>query len=175
MGRRSATLERWARQERPLHVAALDLALRRLPEPNQRFVLSLDQPIYLSVHTGIAKLEPDDGGFVVHLLWYGDSVDDPLPELESLLDLAQPGWRDEVVAEQYGRMRVVTHGRPEVGRGLAGRPTVAINDLPGVYVAGDWVGPDGLLSDAALASGRVAGRAAADQVARAEPTPAGAP
>jgi hypothetical protein len=33
--------------------------------------------------------------------------------------------------------------------------------VPGVTLAGDWVGPDGLLGDAALASGRAAGRLAA--------------
>jgi pyruvate/2-oxoglutarate dehydrogenase complex dihydrolipoamide dehydrogenase (E3) component len=38
---------------------------------------------------------------------------------------------------------------------------VAVPDLARVYVAGDWVGPDGMLADAAFASGRAAGRAAA--------------
>jgi phytoene dehydrogenase-like protein len=157
----SPTVVRWAAETRPVHVAALDLALRRVPDPRRRFVLSLDQPIYLSVHTGIARLAPEGAGDVVHLLWYGDPGHDPRPELEAMLDLAQPGWRDEVVAEQYGRMRVVTHGRPEPGQGLEGRPGIEVEDLPGVYVAGDWVGPDGMLSEAALASGRAAGRAAA--------------
>jgi pyruvate/2-oxoglutarate dehydrogenase complex dihydrolipoamide dehydrogenase (E3) component len=32
--------------------------------------------------------------------------------------------------------------------------------LPGVYLAGDWVGPAGLLADAALASGHDAARRA---------------
>jgi hypothetical protein len=32
--------------------------------------------------------------------------------------------------------------------------------LPRVLLAGDWVGPNGLLSDAALASGHAAGLAA---------------
>jgi hypothetical protein len=32
--------------------------------------------------------------------------------------------------------------------------------LPRVFLAGDWVGPTGLLSDAALASGHAAGLAA---------------
>jgi len=56
---------------------------------------------------------------------------------------------------------VVAHGRPLPGRGLRGRPPVAVPDLARVYVAGDWVGPDGMLADAAFASGRAAGRAAA--------------
>jgi hypothetical protein len=36
-----------------------------------------------------------------------------------------------------------------------------VPDLRGVFVAGDWVGPDGMLADAVLASGRAAGEAAA--------------
>jgi hypothetical protein len=90
------------------------------------------------------------------------------------MDLAQPGWRDEVVAEQYGRMRTVSHSRPEPGRGLAARPDVVVDDLPGVFVAGDWVGPVGMLSDAAISSGRAAGRAAADEAARTQTAVAGA-
>jgi len=49
-----------------------------------------------------------------------------------------------------------------VSGGLAGRPSIGAltPELPGVFVAGDWVGPEGLLADAALASGHAAGRAA---------------
>jgi phytoene dehydrogenase-like protein len=174
IGDRSATIGRWAAESRPVHVAALDLALRRVSVPEQRFVLGLDEPTYLSVHTPYADLAPESGGAVVHLLWYGDPGHDPRPELERLMDLAQPGWRDEVVAEQYGRMRTVTHSRPEPGRGLDARPDVAVDDLPGVFVAGDWVGAVGMLSDAAISSGRAAGRAAADEVARTQTAVAGA-
>lgn len=44
--------------------------------------------------------------------------------------------------------------------GLAGRPPVEVAHLPGVFLAGDWVGPVGLLADASLASGYAAGDAA---------------
>ena len=74
---------------------------------------------------------------------------------------AQPGWRDEVVDVRYGRRLVVAHGRPLPGSGFAGRPPVAVPDVPGLFVAGDWVGAEGLLTDTVLASGRAAGRAAA--------------
>jgi hypothetical protein len=42
--------------------------------------------------------------------------------------------------------------------GQKGRPGPEVPNIPGLYVAGDWVGPDGLLSDAALASAREAAR-----------------
>jgi hypothetical protein len=86
---------------------------------------------------------------------------DPRAELEAFLDDAQPGWRDEVLAVRFNHQLVVAHGRPEPGVGVAGRPTPIVDDMPGVLVAGDWVGPDGMLGDAALASGRTAGRLAA--------------
>ena len=39
---------------------------------------------------------------------------------------------------------VVTHGSPTArGGGLAGRPGIDALGLPGVLIAGDWVGPTG--------------------------------
>jgi hypothetical protein len=44
---------------------------------------------------------------------------------------------------------------------MRGRAPVELVDAPGVLLAGDWVGPVGLLADASLASGAEAGVAAA--------------
>jgi phytoene dehydrogenase-like protein len=44
-------------------------------------------------------------------------------------------------------------------------PDGAPPPLPGVFLAGDWVGPTGLLSDAARVSGDAAGRRAAGDTA----------
>lgn len=151
----------WADRELPVHASALDLALEALPDPKHRVVFGLDEPVYFSVHTPAAQLVTSGSGEVAHLLWYGDHDDDPRPRLESLLDRAQPGWRDEVIDFRYGRRLVVAHGRPLPGSGFAGRPASAVPDVPGLFVAGDWVGPEGFLTDAVMASGRAAGRAAA--------------
>jgi phytoene dehydrogenase-like protein len=155
----------WVQRERPVVASTLDLALRALPRPERRITFGLDEPVYFSVHTPYARLVPDGPGEVAHLLWYGDADDDPRPRLEALLDRAQPGWRDEVVEARYGRRLVVANGRPLPGSGFAGRPPVAVPDAAGLFVAGDWVGPEGLLTDAVFASGRAAGRAAAAAVA----------
>jgi hypothetical protein len=56
---------------------------------------------------------------------------------------------------------VVVNCLPSPESGLAGRAPVAVRGAPGVYVAGDWAGPRGWLSDASLASGEQAGRLAA--------------
>ncbi|HEX4531677.1 MAG TPA: FAD-dependent oxidoreductase [Acidimicrobiia bacterium] len=158
----SAAVHRWAADERPVVATTLDVALRTLPVPDRRITCGLDEPTYFSVHTPYAHLAHGDaGGEVAHLLWYGEADVDPLARLEWLLDRAQPGWHEQVVDWRHGRRLVVAHGRPLPGRGLRGRPPVAVPDLARVYVAGDWVGPDGMLADAAFASGRAAGRAAA--------------
>jgi hypothetical protein len=49
--------------------------------------------------------------------------------------------------------------------GLAGRPGVDSTGVSGVFVAGDWVGPRGWLSDCTMASGEAAGIAAAKEAA----------
>ena len=81
-------------------------------------------------------------------------------ELESLLDLAQPGWR-KVVAERrfLPNLTVVNALATAEQGGLAGRPGPEIAGAPGLYVAGDWVGPEGWLVDATLASAKSAAAA----------------
>ena len=162
----SAVARRWAVEERPVVATTLDVALWTLPVPDRRITCGLDEPTYFSVHTPYAHLaHGDGGGEVAHLLWYGDADVDPLARLEWLLDHAQPGWHAHVADWRHGRRLVVAHGRPLPGRGLGGRPPVVVPDLAHVYVAGDWVGPAGMLADAAFASGRAAGRAAATAAA----------
>ena len=151
---RSAAVARWAANERAIRVATLDLGLRKLPRPDRRVVFGVDEPLYLSAHTPAAALA-SNGGEVLHVIRYAQG-DDSRDAMESLLDDAQPGWRDEVVVARFSRSLTVAHGRPTPERGFAGRPGPVVPDCEGVYVAGDWVGPVGLIGDAALASGRQA-------------------
>jgi len=143
----------------PVMAASLDVALSKLPYPERRACMGVDDPIYCSVHTP-AALAPA-GVEVLHVLRYGDPDTDPRAELEAFLDDAQPGWRHEVIDEQYGRRLTVSHDRPRPATGLRGRPAVEVADVDGLYIAGDWVGPAGLLADAAVLSGHAAGIAAA--------------
>src|SRR5205807_9064875 len=68
---------------------------------------------------------------------------------------------DDIVAVRFLARMVVAGSMPraETG-GVAGRPRVTDSGHPGVLIAGDWVGPDGLLADASLASGHDAARRA---------------
>jgi phytoene dehydrogenase-like protein len=143
----------------PVRAAVLDLALERLPNPEGRFVMSLDRPLYLSVHSLAARLAPGDGA-VVHVARYlhpGESPDSARvrEELEWLMDEVQPGWRGVVEHQRFLPDMTVMHALPEAETGgLAGRPAVAVAEAPGVYLAGDWVGVEHLLAGAALASAR---------------------
>jgi phytoene dehydrogenase-like protein len=159
LGARSTAAARWAAEAKPVVASALDLGLRGLPCPERRFVLGVDEAWYVSAHTPTAHLA-EDSGEVVHVLAYGE-VPDPREQMEGFLDAAQPGWREHVVTEQVGRRLVVAHGRPLPGAGLRGRPGPGVPDCPDVFVAGDWVGAEGLLADAAVSSGAAAGRMAA--------------
>ncbi len=152
---------RWGDLGPPSTAACLDLGLRR--PPDRRVVFEMDEPMYLSTHGPPADLAPS-GRAVVHVMRYGARA---VPaDRTALWGLARTaGVRDDDVIEQRVLARMVTsHSVPVPGRGLAGRPGVDSGGARGVYVAGDWVGPDGLLADAALASGAAAGRRAAAEV-----------
>jgi hypothetical protein len=127
--------------------------------------MGLDQPLYLACHCPPGDLAPA-GGSVVHVMRYGareaglDSA-----ELHRFANLAGI-TDDQIVEERFLAAHVVTHVLPRPQDGLAGRPGAAVSGSSGLYLAGDWVGPSGWLSDAAIASGQRAGLLAAGAPAR---------
>ncbi|SDL32017.1 phytoene desaturase family protein [Streptomyces indicus] len=150
---------------RPLHTACLDVALSRLPDPRSTLVFGVDEPLYLSVFSRTARLAPQ-GGAVVHLARYDDGsglgASEVRKRLYELLDLSQPGWRDAVVHERFLPRITTMTALPEARTGgLTGRPGVRVPGHQGVFVAGDWVGPHGLLADACVLSATRAAEAAA--------------
>ncbi len=139
----------------PVHAACLDLALSHLRNPDPPYVLGLDEPVYLSVHSRYGKLAPA-GGALIHAMWYlrdGDDSQAARLRLEALLDLMQPGWRELVVHRRFLPRLEVASALPtaETG-GLAGRPGPQVPGVGGLFLAGDWVGGEGLLADASFAS-----------------------
>lgn len=154
----------------PATAACLDLGLRSLPATPVAF--GLDEPLYCSTHCPSARLAPV-GGSLVHLLRYGarTSAEDraALWSLARRCGIAE----HDVVVERFLHAMTVCHALPRPGTGLAGRPSIAATGLEGVFLAGDWVGPVGLLADAALASGEAAGRAAVERSMRAMPAVGG--
>ncbi|MFC3575139.1 phytoene desaturase family protein [Streptomyces yaanensis] len=150
---------------RPLHTACLDVALTRLPDPTCTLVIGVDEPLYLSVFSRTAHLAPA-GGAVLHLARYDDGAGlgptEVRKRLHHLLDLCQPGWREVLVHERFLPRITTMTAVPEARTGgLPGRPGMTVDAHPGVFVAGDWVGPRGLLANACVLSAAQAARAAA--------------
>lgn len=162
-----APLVRWESENVPVAAACLDVALRRLPQPTRRVAFGLDAPLYYSVHSASAKLA-EPGVAVVHVARYLSSVpgrdpSDVQGELEQWLDQVQPGWRDEVITRRYLPHMVVTHSLVTAkSGGAAGRPTVDATNQRNAFVCGDWVGPEGMLADAAVASAMQAAQRAVE-------------
>jgi hypothetical protein len=153
---------RWVRAT-PVKAACLDLALDRLPASEATFALGIDRPLYLSVHSAAARLAPE-GGALIHLAKYlpaghKESAEEDERELEGLMDLIQPGWRERVAHRRFLPDMTVMNWLPAAEEG-GQRPDAKVKDAPGLFIAGDWVGTEGFLADAALASAREAARLA---------------
>ena len=146
-----------AKEAKPIRMVCLDVALSSLPDKDVTFALGVDRPLYFSVHSAHAKLAPE-GGALIHVSKYlGTSIEpkprEDQPELEEFLDLLQPGWRQVLVKKRPLPNMVVSNAIVTAATGgLAGRPDVKIAD--NLYIVGDWVGKEGLLSSASFASAK---------------------
>ncbi|HJY84070.1 MAG TPA: FAD-dependent oxidoreductase [Candidatus Binatia bacterium] len=155
----SEFLRQWADTAIPVKAACLDIGLARLPRPRALVAFGIDRPLYFSVHSAVAKLGPD-GSAVIHAAKYLNATvpTDPKAdeqELEGVLDVMQPGWREFVVERRFLPNMVVSHLLVTAAAGgTTGRPGPAVPGILNLYVAGDWVGPEGLLADASLASAK---------------------
>ncbi|MGI9029349.1 MAG: phytoene desaturase family protein [Ilumatobacteraceae bacterium] len=152
----------------PVRMAHLDVALRPLPERRFPNVLGVDEPVFISVQSSVADVAPP-GGAVINVGRYlrpGEEGGDHRGSLERVLDVAQPDWRDHVVDARYVPRSMVAGDHPRAATGGAsGRPRVDVTGVRGLAVAGDWIGPDGVLADASILSGA----AAAERVMATEP------
>lgn len=153
----------------PVEAAALDLGLRAAPATHVH--LGLDTGLYLSTHSSAERLAPA-GQTLVSVARYlrpGGEHDLSADETRALLlshARAAGIAPDDIVMDRYLHRLTVTHGMPLARQGgLAGRPPVAVADRPGVFIAGDWVGPTGMLADASAASAAAAVRLVATRVA----------
>lgn len=170
-GAAGAAARGWVEAAVPVEAACLDVGLRQLPRPRSTFALGIDRPLYLSVHSAVARLAPE-GGAMIHVLKYQptgahDAKADER-ELEGLLDLIQPGWREQLVERRFLPRMVAASAIPTAAQGgLAGRPGPQVPGAEGVYVAGDWVGDEALLADASFASARRVARLIAARVRQA--------
>jgi phytoene dehydrogenase-like protein len=148
----AGSLGEYAGDAIPIRANTLDLALERMPEGAKAFAFGIDQPFYFSLHSTAAKLAPE-GGAVVHIAKYLPTDEKPgrdaIAELEAVADIAMPGWRRLEKRRQELRGMTVSHALVRWDRK---RPGVELPDAPGLFIAGDWVGEAGMLSDASAAS-----------------------
>ena len=141
----------------PARIACLDVALSRLPVAERPVVQDLDRPRFTSAQSVYARVAPEGAALVIAFKQLdprhpGDPREDER-DLEDLLDATQPGWRDVLVKRQFmprieaaGALLTVKDG------GFAGRPGPEVPGIANLYLAGDWVGPEGFLVDASIAS-----------------------
>ena len=153
------SLAHFADEAIPVKAACLDLALSRLPLPTNTFALGIDRPLYFSVHSAAAQLAPEGCALIQAAKYlspeHSDSAEDVEWELEGLIDRVQPGLREAVVYKRFLPDMTVANAIPLAAHnGTRGRPHVRVNDVPGLFVIGDWVGEEGMLADAALSSAR---------------------
>lgn len=156
------SLHQWATALVPVQAACLDVALKRLPRPENLFALGIDQPVYFSVHSAYAKLAPNDGA-LIHTMKYLDKASSKQDrasieqKLEGLLDLLQPGWRNELIIHRFLPDITVSNALPTVAEhGTVGHPEPAVPEIKNLYVVGDWLGSDEFLVDAALSRAKQA-------------------
>jgi phytoene dehydrogenase-like protein len=149
-GGQQPSLAGWAATAVPVRAASLDIGLRRLPRPRAWFAVGLEEPLYLSVHSSWAHLAPAGGALIHSLRYLGNEPRgnaDTERQLERLLDLMQPGWRDEVVVRRFVPELTVAGALPSVAwEQQQGPRRPAVPGTTGLFVAGDWVGPASMLA-----------------------------
>src|SRR5690606_12907492 len=150
-------LSKAVKESKPVRMVCLDVALSSLPQKDMVFALGIDAALDFSVHSASAELAPPKGALIQEAKNLSTSIG-PNPredrkELEELLELLQPGWREVVVKKRPLPSMVVSNALPiAASGGLSGRPAPRIDDR--LYIVGDWVGSEGLLSNASLASAK---------------------
>jgi phytoene dehydrogenase-like protein len=148
----------------PSSVSCLDLGLS-VPARHP-IVFGIDAPLYLSTHCPPADLAPE-GHTLVSLLRYLPAADMTTADEDRATLLAHARLAgvepQHIVMQRFlRRMTAVTAIPIPAAGGLAGRPGVDVPGRQGAFVAGDWVGPVGMLADATVASALDAGRRAGE-------------
>ena len=139
-------------------VSVVDLGLKRRPDHD--VVIGGDVPLYFSNHSSVANLAPS-GHFQAATMQYLADGDEPDHQAIDAF-AAHAGVRDDdiMVSRRLHLMTAASTTPVAALGGLPGRPNVTDTGHDNVFIAGDWVGPVGLLADAAVSSGQAAATAA---------------
>ena len=142
----------------PVRAACMDVVLKKVPEPKTSFAMSMDQPLYFSNHSKVSKLSQDEHHSVIHVMKYLRSTGiqnetKDKYELEEFMSILQPGWEEFVIYKRYLPRLTVSHSMITVNKD---RPDPEITQIPGLFIAGDWVGSEGMLVDGSFSSAKKA-------------------
>lgn len=144
---------------KPVKGATLDVALTGLPNPKQLFAMGITDPLYFAVHSPYAILSENRNHSILHVFKYlqpDEKTDDKdiKVELELFLEKLQPGWKDFEITSRFIPHIVVNQRLPQTGDDQ--KLYHSINEIPGLYIAGDWASPHFILSEAATTSAKKA-------------------
>ncbi|RPF53403.1 phytoene desaturase family protein [Aquisalibacillus elongatus] len=146
----------------PVKAAVLDVALNHLPKPKLTFAMSLEESYYYALHSKYAQLSEQSKGYVLHVMKYlhpeeNNTTKQLKVELESFLDIVQPGWRQFLETSRFFPNLTVNQRLPEVCQNQS------INDpettVPNLFIAGDWASNESILSEASISTGKNAAQA----------------
>ncbi|MBS4202165.1 FAD-dependent oxidoreductase [Bacillus sp. FJAT-49732] len=155
-GAEQTSLHQWNENAISVTASCIDLGLKKLPTSRHQFAIGLDQALFFTNQSRAAKLS-EDGTLVVSLVKYHNPIEEinvhaDKKQLESVMDLLHPGWRHEVVVQQFLPKLTVSYDFPHMKR--KENPGPSIPEMSGIYIAGDWAGHEEVLADAAVASGK---------------------
>ncbi|MGI9613954.1 MAG: FAD-dependent oxidoreductase [Acidimicrobiales bacterium] len=149
----------------PARVSGIDYGLTRRPVTD--VVIGGDRPFYFSNHSAAATLSPD-GCFHAAAVQYLATGDQPDPDAIDRFARHAGVRREDVAVRRQLRELVPVTAIPTASTGgMAGRPPVTDTGRDNTFLVGDWVGSEGHLADAVLASAATAAQLALDVVDRA--------
>jgi phytoene dehydrogenase-like protein len=155
----------WGDLGLPVTAACLDVGASRPPSPG--YLLGIDDPIYVTTQAPPARQAPAGAAVVAGLRYGTRDAQRDRADLERYMAAAGLDPSDVVTSRFLADIAVCGAAPLAATGGLPGRPEITASGVDGVFIAGDWVGPEGLISDAALVSGQAAGWAAAQAGQRA--------
>ena len=167
----------------PVQASVLDLGL--VARPRLSTLIGLDSARYFSLHSVADGLAPKGRALVTLARYQRPGDEMSIEHSKEILHRHRTRagvTDDDIVMERYLHRSTVTWGMPLASKGgLRGRPGVTVEGMNGCFIAGDWVGPSGLLADAAAHSAnsavdavaahlRAVGAASATAVSASAPT-----
>ena len=122
----------------PIRAACLDIVLSKIPEPHTFFAMSMDQPLYFSNHSKVARLTENENYSVIHVMKYlrfneTQEETEVKYELEQFISRLQPGWEKFVVYKRFLPRLTVSHGMLSAKKA---RPYPVVKQIPGLFIAG---------------------------------------